>query len=200
MQKLERVPEQEAQQSLANLTQACEAFERVLPLWIFDKAGTVQRIHSALKYKNQPLTGRQLGALMAKLLIVPLALDARPTLVIPIPLHRQRLFERGYNQSAQLAIGLAKTANIPFDASIMVRRRYTRTQTGFDQQQRLANVKGAFGIRAARSSAVCGAHVLLVDDVLTTGATLLAAAEPLREAGAAAVSIATLAMARRTNR
>lgn len=193
---LERVPIATARRSISRLTHACDGFHLVLPLWMFDKAGTVQRIHSALKYKNQPLTGRRLGNLMAALLIAPLALDERPTLVIPIPLHRQRMLERGYNQSAQLARGLAATANIPFDASLLRRSRYTPTQTGFDHTQRIANVKGAFSMYPERRDIVRGAHVLLVDDVLTTGATLLAAAEPLHAAGAAAVSIATLAFAR----
>ncbi len=89
---------------------------------------------------------------------------------------------------------MSNVSGIKTSTDVLIRSAYTQTQTGLDHQERLANVLQAFSVQ--NPDAVYDKHVLLVDDVLTTGATLLAASLPLKEAGARAVSMATLAMAR----
>jgi ComF family protein len=117
-----------------------------------------------------------------------------PDAVVPIPLHRLRLYERGYNQSERLAAGLAETLGVLLSADLLERPHPTRTQTNLTRQQRWDNVKSAVSLSAP--GAVQGKHLLLVDDVLTTGATAAAAADVLKAAGARHVSLAVLALAR----
>ena len=114
------------------------------------------------------------------------------TIVVPIPLHPERRRERGYNQSALLAHHLAAQLQLPMREKGLQRIRPTQVQARLKAEERLSNVQGAF---AAVASPIIGQHVLLVDDVCTTGATLQAAADALLSAGALAVSAYCLARA-----
>lgn len=114
-------------------------------------------------------------------------------LIAPVPLHRWRLLRRRYNQSALLALALGRAAGRPVVPDLLVRRRHTPTQGRLDRAQRHANVAGAFALRPGRAAAIAGRRVLLVDDVMTTGATVAECAKVLRRAGAAAVDVLTLA-------
>lgn len=191
---LEPVSPQHLLRSLARLPEAQNVFTHALSLWYFDKSGTVQHIHQGLKYLNRPSYGSSLGILMGQVLISPIHPEKKPDVIIPIPLHPLRLLERGYNQSELLARGISKATRIPLKPHLLKRTRYTQTQTTLAKKDRLDNVKHAF--EAPPSRLLKGAHVLLVDDVLTTGATLVSAAQILTTAGARAVSMATLALAR----
>ena len=144
-----------------------------------------QLIHR-LKYRGQQQLGYGLGLLLAEDL--PLEQDEN-TVLIPIPLHRQRLIERGYNQSFELARGIAAARGLPVWLSGISRRRPTSFQAGLSQRQRQHNVDKAF-LAQRRMSRV---HIWLVDDVITTGATGNALAGALLEAGAQRVSITALA-------
>jgi ComF family protein len=112
--------------------------------------------------------------------------------VIPVPLHAQRLAERGYNQSALLARVLAAGVGAPLDETLLVRRRATEQQALLNAVQRRKNVYEAFVCQGSAA----GLRIVLVDDVCTTGSTLEASAAALRAAGAASVSALTLARAR----
>lgn len=109
----------------------------------------------------------------------------QPDLVIPIPLHPEREKERGYNQAALLSREICRQLELESDEAALRRIRHTRPQVGLDRAQRRENVRGAFAAKKAR---VSGRHLLLVDDVCTTGATLGAAAEALLDRGANSVS------------
>jgi len=110
--------------------------------------------------------------------------------IVPVPLHPKKMQQRGYNQSELLAQGLAKQLNVPLHSHWLQRRIYTTSQTRKGRYERWENVSEAF--ICANMAELLGSTLLLVDDVLTTGATLEACAKPLRQAGAT-VSIATLA-------
>jgi len=115
------------------------------------------------------------------------------TIIAPVPLHRWRLFHRRYNQSALLAMALARRANRPCVPDLLTRLRPTGTQEGRTRDGRFANLSGAIGVTPRRAARVTGCHVLLIDDVMTSGATLSAATEACYHAGADAVDVAVLA-------
>jgi ComF family protein len=115
----------------------------------------------------------------------------KPTLVVPVPLHWWRRWERGYNQSAAIARGIAEQLRLPLQSRALVRTRPTPPQTTRTPTERRENVRGAF--RVGRFARVRGERVLLVDDVLTTGATADAAAASLVAGGAAQVTVAVIA-------
>ena len=112
--------------------------------------------------------------------------------IVPVPLHPTRERERGFNQALLLAEGLAQRSGIPL-ADCLKRTRYTTTQTHFDREARMENLRGAFQMR--QSAEVRNLHLLLIDDVLTTGSTVDECARVLRDAGAASVRVATVARA-----
>ncbi len=118
---------------------------------------------------------------------------AEADMVAPVPLHWTRLALRRFNQSALLARSIGKTSGVPVIPDLLVRRRRTSSQGGLTRIQRRDNVRGAFAVRPARRDALRGRRVVLVDDVLTTGATATMCARTLRRAGAAGVDVLVLA-------
>ncbi len=160
-------------------------------LFQFRKGGSVQRLLHTLKYNRQPglgvALGRRHGALLKH---TPWSRSVE--LIVPVPLHAARLRERGYNQSACFAEGLATSLAIPWSDAYLRRTRNTATQTHKDRLARFSNVENAF---VAEEQAVQGRHVLLVDDVVTTGATLEACGAALAAAGVQEMSVAALAVA-----
>ena len=121
-------------------------------------------------------------------------------LVAPVPLHWIRLFLRRYNQSALLAAALARRIERPHVPDLLVRRRNTPSQGRLSLAARQRNVAGAFAVHPGRRAALQGRRVLLVDDVLTTGATVTACANVLLRAGAAGVDVLVLARVLRPQR
>jgi ComF family protein len=113
--------------------------------------------------------------------------------VAPVPLHWWRLFRRRYNQAALLSAAVARQAGLDHVPDLLQRSRNTRSQEGRDRDGRFANMAGALRLHPRRAGRIAGRAVLLVDDVMTSGATLAAAAEVCRAGGAAAVSVLVLA-------
>lgn len=143
----------------------------------------------ALKYNGMRVLAEPLGEILAdywRLAVLP------SSIVVPVPLHEARLRQRGYNQSFLLAQSFAARVSLPVDSRALVRRRNTRCQVELSSAERRVNVAGAFW---CRSGALAGERVLLIDDVLTTGATLEACASALLDAGAKEVWALTLTRA-----
>ncbi|MFQ5433024.1 MAG: phosphoribosyltransferase family protein [Nitrospinota bacterium] len=114
-------------------------------------------------------------------------------MVIPVPLHIGRLYSRGYNQSYLIAREVGRVFSLPVDAAAIFRRRATPAQWSQTRAQRFVNMKNAFGLR--KTTAISGKRLLLVDDIMTTGATMFEAARLLKKSGAAAVVGAVAARA-----
>jgi ComF family protein len=146
-----------------------------------------------LKYDDRPDLARALGHLLRR---AAHDADLCADLVIPVPLHPERLAERGYNQAALLGAAVARELDAPLETRALVRTRHTAQQAQLGRALRLENVAGAFRVRAP--ARVRGLRVVLVDDVATTGATLAACGNALREAGAVSVSALVVARAERS--
>ncbi len=114
-------------------------------------------------------------------------------LLVPVPLHRRRLWQRRFNQSAFLAQSVSTLTDTPFDPFLLRRSRPTANQVGLTRDQRNRNVAGAFDVAAERRTDIAGRNIVLVDDVMTTGATANACAKALRRAGAANIDVLVLA-------
>lgn len=157
-------------------------------------SGPLRAAVHALKYEGVRDLARPLGARMTAHWpgVWQAGQPGAPDLILPVPLHGSRVRARGYNQSALLAGVLGPSVGLPVDGKVLVRSRATRPQVGLDAGARRENVAGAFDVRAD----VVDRHVVLVDDVCTTGATLEACAVALKSAGAAAVWGYTLSRVR----
>ncbi|HAC56762.1 MAG TPA: amidophosphoribosyltransferase [Rhodobiaceae bacterium] len=114
-------------------------------------------------------------------------------MVVPVPLHRRRLFTRRFNQSAELCRAVARLAGLAYEPDLLIRVRATRPQVGLTGDQRRRNVARAFSVREGAGARLAGRKVVLVDDVMTTGATAEACSRALLQAGAAEVSVLCLA-------
>ena len=155
------------------------------------------KVVHALKFKDRPELGMTMALLMARRL--RRAGAGKWDVVTPLPLHRTRERERGYNQGLMLAGPLARRLKARLEPRLLTRSRSTGRQADLDYAARAANVAGAFRVRDRRRDAersgLAGQRILLVDDVATTGHTLVQAIEAFRESGAAATSAAVFALA-----
>lgn len=157
----------------------------------FSKGGILQTLLHALKYKNKPQIGDVLGAQMV---IENATWYSDIDVIIPIPLHRSRLRNRGYNQAACVARGMARQVNIEVNEYALQRVVPTATQTKKRVYERWQNASDIFVL--TQTDSLQGKHVLLVDDVVTTGATLASAAITLhKNVPNITISIATVAVA-----
>ena len=158
----------------------------------FAYGGALASAIMSLKYGGRVDRARPLSHLLLAAIDPLRALGlAVPTVVVPVPLHRKRLSQRGYNQAALLAAPVARALGARFAPTALIRQRDTPAQATLTRRARLENVEGAFIARG--TVPLAGRRVLLVDDVRTTGATLEACAKALRAGGAA--EIATLVLA-----
>lgn len=190
--------------SMPGLCRACQLapppFERAVFSSLY--RGRMRDAIHALKYSRiSPAAGR-LGRMLAAAIAQLHGEAPDELLVVPIPLHRRRHAERGFNQTrlrARSALRALKRTHpnwkLTLASRTLIRTRHTESQASLTHRQRRANLRGAFRISA--SGAVNGKHILLVDDILTTGATVRAAALAFKRAGAESVWVATLSRARR---
>jgi ComF family protein len=155
---------------------------------------TASRIVSAVKYQGWHVAAEEIAARMARLNFPADVREEAPSL-IPVPLSPSRERDRGYNQSELLARSLARRWGLPLMVNCLRRCRTTVSQTKLTPAERAHNVAGAFSVAAESASSLQGAHLLLVDDVVTTSATLNECAAALFEAGARIVSYVTFGRA-----
>lgn len=161
--------------------------------WI--PGGTADHIVHALKYHGWRAAADGMARRMARLSWPDDVVEER-TALIPVPLAASRERERGYNQSEVMADALAPLWGVPVWTDLLFRSRSTSTQTRLTPGERSRNVAGAFGVAESRAARLAGAHVVLVDDVVTTAATLNACADALLAAGTRIISYVTFGRAR----
>lgn len=166
--------------------------EGAYALYYFTKGGKVQNLMHHFKYKGMRQIGNALGNIAGSQLM---ANDkfATTDYIIPVPLHKSRLQERGYNQSTCFAEGLAEKLNGTIEEHNLIRTRATQTQTHRSRFERFENMQEVFAVKDPER--LKGKHVLLVDDIVTTGSTLEACAIPLLQIEGLKLSIATIAYA-----
>ena len=158
----------------------------------FHKGGNVQELLHQLKYQGKKEIGHYLGKLYGYEIGDSLIFK-EADLIIPVPLHPRKLRKRGYNQSQCFAEGLSEVLNIPVENNCLLRKKYTGTQTKKSRFERWENVENIFGI--VNPHKIAGRHVLLVDDVITTGATIEACASVLLSLEGTRVSALSIAFA-----
>lgn len=166
--------------------------ERALAMYNFHKSSRLQDVMHALKYKGRKDVGIRLGNLMGYHLLQYQAFRD-VDYITAVPLHADKQKKRGYNQSGIIAEGLAEILNIKYDADLLKRTLFTATQTKKSRLERWDNVKDIFEVN--KPVIVEGKHILLIDDVITTGSTLEACAVKLIQCNDVRVSIATAAFA-----
>lgn len=166
--------------------------EKVSSMLFYKKGNKVQQILYALKYNGNKELGSYLGEMYGKQLLDS-PFYRTVDCIVPVPLHTRKQKSRGYNQSEWVAKGLSKSMSIPYYTDVLVRKEFTETQTRKNRIQRWENVKDVF--RTDHVDAIVGKHILICDDVLTTGATLEAAITQLLKVKGVKVSVVTLACA-----
>jgi len=166
--------------------------ESAAAMYYFTRKSPIQRALHQLKYQNQPQVGVKIGREFGRLLLQSSVFQTIAG-IVPVPLHPNKERLRGYNQSAMLAQGLAEAMGVPIITDALVRSLFTDTQTRKKRMERFENVEEVFAIQ--RPADLQGKHLLLVDDVMTTGATLEPCGQLLLALPGTKLSMATIAMA-----
>lgn len=162
------------------------------PLLIFEKDSPLQSIIHQIKYQKKFLLALELGR-MVGVSLKEKKTDWKIDLILPVPLHSLKKAERGFNQSFYIAKGISSVTRYSVSQSILKRNRYTESQTKKNMIERAENMAHAFSVR--NQEKIKGKNILLVDDVLTTGATLRECGKVLKAGGAANIYAASVALA-----
>lgn len=166
--------------------------ERATSFFFYRKGSDFRQILHQLKYGGQKEIGAIMGRYMAAELLES-GFFGGVDMILPVPLHKKKQQARGYNQSEWISRGVAAVTGIPIDTESVIRRKNTETQTRKSSLERWENVEGIFELHHAES--LVGKHILIIDDVLTTGATTVACASCLTKVEGIQISVLTLAMA-----
>lgn len=165
-------------------------FDRLRSVAFYE--GSAQRLVLAFKFGGRRELARPMGKWMSNAGRELLDPDS---LIVPVPLHWARMISRRFNQAAALAQVVAKECGGTYEPDLLKRRKRTRRQVGLSAEERRKNVRSAFGVDKARLDRLDGRHVVLIDDVITTGSTITACTKALLAGGAASVDVLTFALA-----
>lgn len=161
-------------------------------LYIFNKDGLTQQIIHRIKYKNQPQLGVDIGVYFGNIL-KEAALYQKIDYIIPIPLHKKKEASRGFNQSMKIADGISKVMEVPILENVLLRVKDTKTQTQRGKRERKQNMKGAFVLKNKHH--LKNKSVMIVDDVITTGATMELCVDLINKEEGCKVYICTIGVA-----
>ncbi len=163
--------------------------QRSSTLWYYNKGSDYAHLIHAIKYENQPLLAQYLGEMLANQELKSLFFNDID-FIVPIPVHKDRLKQRGYNQAEQIAVGINLATNIPIDTTSIIKETATQSQTSKSGYERHLNPLKSF--KVTDHSKFINKHILLVDDVITTGATIMACAEELLDTPGIKISIMSI--------
>ena len=183
-----KVPSNPIEQSLWGRVE----IERASAFYFFQKADRYQQLLHILKYKNRKDIGFELGRLYGADLAKEKAFS-EIDFIIPVPLHKKKKHKRGFNQSEIIAAGLEEFLSARLRTDILIRKKQTDTQTRKSRYERWENIQDVFGVK--NSKELNNKHILLVDDVFTTGATVEGCAIALHNVADVKISVVTLAYA-----
>lgn len=161
----------------------------------FTKGGVVQKLIHQIKYKGQKEAAKELAGWYGYQLKTESNLLHNADMLVGVPLHKSRLNQRGYNQADWIAEGLSEALGIPMRTDVLIRKRFRSSQTRKNRMERWENVKTVFDVPDHRE--IAGKNIVLIDDVLTTGATIEACAAELLKAGCQSVGVLTIAATHR---
>ena len=178
---------------MAKLFWAQIPIERAAALFYYEAHSETANIIYTLKYKNHPEIGGVMGRMTAKELQTNGFFDGIDG-IVPIPLARKRQRQRGYNQSMEIARGVSEITGLPIYNKVARRNAFEGSQTSKGRWERNENVEGVFEVKDV--SAIQGKHLLIIDDVVTTGATVIACAKELCKGGNVKVSVISLGFAK----
>ena len=167
--------------------------ERATALFYYEPHAETANILYEMKYKNHPEIGEVMGRMMARELQMSNFFEGIDG-IIPVPLAKKRQRQRGYNQSHELAKGISEVTGLPIYNKVVRRNTFEGSQTSLGRWERNENVEQVFELKEA--STVQGKHLLIVDDVVTTGATVIACAKELCKAGGVRISVLSLGLAK----
>jgi ComF family protein len=182
-----------ADNTLVRLFWGIIPIERAAALFFYQAHSATAAILYDLKYHDQSDIGTEMGRMMAREFSETEFFN-HIDIIIPVPLARKRQRQRGYNQSQELAKGISSITHIPVENKVVRRNRFEKSQTNMKLWERQENVKDVFELM--RPEAIRGKHVLLVDDVITTGATMTSCGQELLKAGNVKLSLLSLAFAK----
>ena len=164
--------------------------ENATSLLYFNKKGNVQKLIHELKYRDNEEIGNFIGNWLGDNMVQSKRFD-EVDCIIPVPLHSKKLRQRGYNQVTKFGKSLSEKLQIPFMDDVLLRKTYAKTQTIKQKEERIQSIEGIFGL--SDKNKIQNKHVLLIDDIITTGATIEACCLALKEIPSVRISLATMA-------
>ena len=165
-------------------------FERATGHFLYNREGPMSTLIQDMKYRKFPAIGNMLGETVGEELF-PTGFFADAEVIIPVPMHRWKQWRRGYNQTHHIAQGVSTATGIPVSYTLKAVRSHG-TQTALSREQRLENTSGIFSVKDPDE--ITGRHIVLLDDVCTTGSTLISAAEAIHKCTPSRLTILTLAV------
>ncbi|MBQ9357374.1 MAG: ComF family protein [Prevotella sp.] len=163
--------------------------EKAAAMFFYEPQGNVSRIIYEMKYHGKIETCQYMGEIMARRMAAAGFFDGIEA-IVPMPLNWRRQWKRGYNQSMEIARGINSVTALPIYNNVVKRRHFSKSQTTLHNYERMKNVENAFSL--TKADKISGRHILLIDDIVTTGSTITACAKELAKASVASISLLTV--------